>query len=132
MAPQNQVYEFILFRGSDIKDIRIVNSPPVPNDPAIMQMSMPSMLGQSTFQAPGYTHPVFGAMAQQGGGPFGPSYGSMSGLGLPMTSGLGMTRPNTKPSELIMSGPIPPTELSPVVEPPRPNDHGKKCFCCKF
>lgn len=39
--PQNQVYEYILFRGSDIKDIRVINSVPVPNDPAIMQMHLP-------------------------------------------------------------------------------------------
>lgn len=39
VAPQNQVYEYILFRGSDIKDIRVVNSvSSIPNDPAIMQV----------------------------------------------------------------------------------------------
>lgn len=35
------MYEYILFRGSDIKDIRVINSVPVPNDPAIMQMHLP-------------------------------------------------------------------------------------------
>lgn len=39
VAPQNQVYEYILFRGSDIKDIRVVNSvSSIPNDPAIVQV----------------------------------------------------------------------------------------------
>lgn len=39
MAPQNQVYEYILFRGSDIKDIRVVNNvSSIPNDPAIVQV----------------------------------------------------------------------------------------------
>lgn len=39
VAPQNQVYEYILFRGSDIKDIRVVNSvSSLPNDPAIVQV----------------------------------------------------------------------------------------------
>jgi protein LSM14 len=42
IAPQNQVYDYILFRGSDIKDIRVVNSvgplQNVPNDPAIVQV----------------------------------------------------------------------------------------------
>lgn len=39
VAPQNQVYEYILFRGSDIKDIRIVNTvSSLPNDPAIVQV----------------------------------------------------------------------------------------------
>ena len=39
VAPQNQVYEYILFRGSDIKDIRVVNTvSSIPNDPAIVQV----------------------------------------------------------------------------------------------
>lgn len=33
---QNQIYEYILFRGSDIKDISIVNTQQLPNDPAIV------------------------------------------------------------------------------------------------
>ncbi|XP_008477819.1 protein LSM14 homolog A [Diaphorina citri] len=35
---QSQIYDFILFRGSDIKDIRVVQGQPMPpNDPAIVQ-----------------------------------------------------------------------------------------------
>lgn len=42
VGPQNQVYEYILFRGSDIKDIRVVNSVnSLPNDPAIVQVIIP-------------------------------------------------------------------------------------------
>lgn len=42
VAPQNQVYEYILFRGSDIKDIRVVNNvSSIPNDPAIVQVIVP-------------------------------------------------------------------------------------------
>ncbi|XP_017843338.1 protein LSM14 homolog B-B isoform X2 [Drosophila busckii] len=39
IAPQSQIYDYILFRGSDIKDIRVVNNHTLPhhNDPAIMQ-----------------------------------------------------------------------------------------------
>lgn len=64
VAPQSQVYDYILFRGSDIKDIRVLNNvPSLPNDPAIMQMSVPPTLG--TGSAPGqfagqYNHPVVG------------------------------------------------------------------------
>lgn len=42
ISPQSQIYEYILFRGSDIKDIRVINNCAMPNDPAIMQMHLPS------------------------------------------------------------------------------------------
>lgn len=65
VAPQSQVYDYILFRGSDIKDIRVLNNvPSLPNDPAIMQMSVPPTLGGGG--APGqafggqFNHPVVG------------------------------------------------------------------------
>ena len=39
VSPQNQVYEYILFRGTDIKDIQVVkNVSTIPNDPAIVQV----------------------------------------------------------------------------------------------
>ncbi|CRK92681.1 CLUMA_CG006315, isoform A [Clunio marinus] len=41
IMPQPTVYDYILFRGSDIKDIRVVNNVAIPNDPAIMQMHLP-------------------------------------------------------------------------------------------
>lgn len=65
VAPQSQVYDYILFRGSDIKDIQILNNvPSLPNDPAIMQMSVPPSLGDGA-GAPGqfagqFNHPVVG------------------------------------------------------------------------
>lgn len=70
IAPQNQYYDYILFRGTDIKDIRVINNNPVPNDPAIMQMhlppqppqmAMPSKLGQPAYQSqPGFMMPQMG------------------------------------------------------------------------
>ena len=41
ILPQPTLYDYILFRGSDIKDIRVVNNVTIPNDPAIMQMHLP-------------------------------------------------------------------------------------------
>lgn len=50
IAPSEQVYEYIVFRGSDVKDLRIEqapvppkeNQPPkVPDDPAIVGVSCP-------------------------------------------------------------------------------------------
>ncbi|CAH4032949.1 protein LSM14 homolog B-A isoform X2 [Pieris brassicae] len=63
VAPQSQVYDYILFRGSDIKDIRVLNNvSSLPNDPAIVQMSVPPSIGsgnQAQFVGQ-YSHPVVG------------------------------------------------------------------------
>jgi protein LSM14 len=45
--PSTSLYDYILFRGSDVKDLRIEgeakdssqNQPPMPNDPAILGVS---------------------------------------------------------------------------------------------
>lgn len=46
IGPSDQVYEYIVFRGSDVKDLRIEehpgikeNKPPMPDDPAIVGVS---------------------------------------------------------------------------------------------
>ncbi|CAB4065696.1 LSM14 [Lepeophtheirus salmonis] len=52
VAPRDEVYEYIIFRGSDIKDIRVCGPPKpqptlqggLPNDPAILQHSAPGSL----------------------------------------------------------------------------------------
>ena len=46
VAPRDEIYEYIIFRGSDIKDIRVCHPPKpqptlqggLPNDPAIVQV----------------------------------------------------------------------------------------------
>ncbi|XP_050666572.1 protein LSM14 homolog B isoform X3 [Leptidea sinapis] len=76
VAPQSQVYDYILFRGSDIKDIRVLNNvPSMPNDPAIVQMSVPASIGsgnQGQFVGQ-YNHPVVGQSQY-------PQYHPMSGF----------------------------------------------------
>jgi hypothetical protein len=49
IPPSGAPYEYIIFRGSDVKDLRIEETPketkpappPVPNDPAILRVSQP-------------------------------------------------------------------------------------------
>lgn len=53
ILPQPTVYDYILFRGSDIKDIRVVNNVAIPNDPAIMQMQLPP---QQNFAPQNFPH----------------------------------------------------------------------------
>ncbi|KAF5288183.1 hypothetical protein FQA39_LY03951 [Lamprigera yunnana] len=123
---QTQVYDYILFRGSDIKEIRVIDTvPTLPNDPAIMQLSVPPSLGQQQFQAQGYLHPVLGPMGPMGQfnatyGGAGPSSGLAPGMGLNQGP---RNMPTKQPSELIMSGSVPIPDLSPAVEPLRPNEH---------
>ncbi|KAK9693492.1 Scd6-like Sm domain [Popillia japonica] len=103
VAPQNQVYDYILFRGSDIKDIRVVNNvQTLPNDPAIMQLTVPPSLGPQQFQAQAFQHPVLGHMGPQLG-QFGAGY-SM-GLGGGLAPGMSMSRdprmPTGKPTSVL-------------------------------
>lgn len=75
IAPQPTVYDYILFRGSDIKDIRVVNNVAIPNDPAIMQMHLPP--SQMPSQQQGFPPQNFPPMQPQPGqyAPFGQMQG---------------------------------------------------------
>jgi len=87
IAPQSQIYDYILFRGSDIKDIRVVNNHTLPhhNDPAIMQAQLqngPQVMPQhfpmnaqqqqqQQHSAPSMSGGSGGASGAPGGGAFG-------------------------------------------------------------
>ncbi|KAK7873776.1 hypothetical protein R5R35_005770 [Gryllus longicercus] len=113
VAPQNEVYDYILFRGSDIKDIRVVNNVgPLPNDPAIVQLSVPpSGLASSAYPTQGFSHPVLGHMGP--GLTQYPAYGGMGAMtGLPSAVAPGMSLhrdPHSLPkqSELVMPVQVP-------------------------
>ncbi|XP_023711111.1 protein LSM14 homolog A isoform X3 [Cryptotermes secundus] len=99
IAPQNQVYDYILFRGSDIKDIRVVNNvgplQNVPNDPAIVQLSVPAALGSTAYhQTGGFSHPVLGPVGPgltQYPGAYG-AMGAITGLPSAVAQGMGLHR----------------------------------------
>lgn len=79
IAPQSQVYDYILFRGSDIKDIRVVNNvATIPNDPAIMQMHLQNQMGGHQNFQPQF--PVMGHMGPPQLGQFGSMYNSMGNM----------------------------------------------------
>lgn len=81
IPPQPTVYDYILFRGSDIKDIRVINNVAIPNDPAIMQMHLPP---QQNFS------PMQHSNNSQSFGPFG---GHMPGNSFPTSIGQNLIPP---------------------------------------
>lgn len=97
ILPQPTVYDYILFRGSDIKDIRVVNNVSIPNDPAIMQMHLPPQ------QQPGFPQQM--PPIQQQGVPmnqFGPFGANMQG---PPPSASAIGQSISQPSQLQLLSP---------------------------
>jgi len=85
VAPREEVYEYIIFRGTDIKDIRVCQPPKpqptleggLPNDPAIVQHSATTAPSTSAPKpAPigsGASYGPIGSGLAPGGAPFGNS-----------------------------------------------------------
>ncbi|XP_025197193.1 protein LSM14 homolog B-B isoform X1 [Melanaphis sacchari] len=73
---QSQIYNYILFRGSDIKDIKVITPQIALNDPAIVQLSVPPNT-MGNFNANYQSMDELGSVNQVGN-----SYNPMSGVNL--------------------------------------------------
>ncbi|XP_042889860.1 protein LSM14 homolog A-like isoform X6 [Penaeus japonicus] len=137
VAARDEVYEYIIFRGTDIKKIEVCDTPKQPtlpgglhNDPAIVQHSAPAV--PTSFQAAPFSRQSLGPI----GGGLGLSYGaygqSMTQQGLPGTGGFPMGS-TSQPNILVGSRSSTPTaRKSPVsdagvqVSPPPSREEKKK------
>lgn len=104
---RDEVYEYIIFRGTDIKKIEVCDTPKQPtlpgglhNDPAIVQHSAPAV--PSSFQAAPFSRqslgPIGGGLGSISYGAYGQSM-TQQGLPPPGTGGFQMSS-TSQPSEL--------------------------------
>jgi len=106
---RDEVYEYIIFRGTDIKKIEVCDTPKqqtlpggLHNDPAIVQHSAPAV--PSSFQAAPFSRQSLGPI----GGGLGLSYGgygqSMTQQGLPGAGGFPMAAAATSQPNILVGG----------------------------
>jgi len=94
VAPRDEIYEYIIFRGTDIKDIRVCQPPKphptleggLPNDPAIVQHSASSSMSGNAAIGSQKPAPI-GSSGSSSYGPIGSTTFSQAAPGPPFPSG---------------------------------------------
>jgi len=127
---QSQIYEYILFRGSDIKDISIVNTQQLPDDPAIVMGMGPGGMSSGTGGypgQPGYNHPVMPPMPQQYSGYRAPGMGRTSIGQQPLSKLLSGSRSSTpslarKSPTIDQAVQVSPNKDKKPIQPPAPRE----------
>jgi len=95
VAPRDEIYEYIIFRGTDIKDIRVCQPPKphptleggLPNDPAIVQHSASSTMSSNAAVGSQKQPAPIGSGGSSSYGPIGSTTFSQAAPGPPFPSG---------------------------------------------
>merc|ERR1712002_518274 len=95
VAPRDEIYEYIVFRGTDIKDIRVCQPPKphptleggLPNDPAIVQHSASSTMSSNAAVGSQKQPAPIGSSGSSSYGPIGSTTFSQAAPGPPFPSG---------------------------------------------
>merc|ERR1712142_1278395 len=95
VAPRDEIYEYIIFRGTDIKDIRVCQPPKphptleggLPNDPAIVQHSASSTMSSNAAVGSQKQPAPIGSGGSTSYGPIGSTTFSQAAPGPPFPSG---------------------------------------------